>query len=80
MEAQAARIGCAMDAWPLLMWSSLALTGMVMVTLSYNASRSTSASRAGPAPSIMRDGFLLGAGLLVAALLVGFPTLISQPC
>jgi hypothetical protein len=80
MEAQAARMGCAMHAWPLLVWSSLALTGMVMVTLSYNASRSTSPSRAGPAPSIMRDGFLLGAGLLIAALLVGFPTLISQPC
>ena len=80
MEAQAARMGCAMDAWPLLVWSILALTGMMMVTVSYHASRSVRLSQAGPAPSIMRDGFLLGAGLLAAAVLVGVPTLISQPC
>ena len=79
MEGQAARKECAMDAWPLLVWSSLALAGLVMATVSYHASRSPQPTP-GPAPSMMRDGFLLGAGLLMAGMLVGVPTLLSHPC
>jgi hypothetical protein len=78
MEARAAQIGCQVDAWPLVVWSCLALAGMVMVTVAYHASRSHASAQG--ALSIMRDGFLLGAILTVAAVLVGVPTLISQPC
>ena len=80
MEARAVRMGCAVDVWPLIVWSSLALTGMVMVTVSYYASRTGRSSQADLSHSITRDGFLLGAGLLAAAMLVGVPTLISNPC
>ena len=80
MDERAAQIGCQVDAWPLVVWSCLALTGMVMATVAHHASRSRSWAEGHPAPSIMRDGFLLGAGLTVAAVLVGVPTLISQPC
>lgn len=79
MEARAAQIGCRVDAWPLMVWTSLAFAGMVMVTVSYNASRSRSEG-AHPAASVMRDGFLLGAGLLTSAVLVGLPTLVTHPC
>jgi hypothetical protein len=80
MEARAARIGCQVDAWPLVVWSCLALAGIVMVTVTYHASRSRPSAEGHPGLSIMRDGFLLGAGLAVAAVLVGVSTLISQPC
>jgi hypothetical protein len=79
IEAQAAQMGCRVDAWPLMVWSSVASAGMVMVTVSYSASRSRS-DGAHSAVSVMRDGFLLGAGLLAAAVLVGVPTLVNHPC
>jgi hypothetical protein len=80
MEARAAQVGCRVDSWPLMVWSSLAIAGMVMVTVSYHASRSQPPAGAHPAVSMMRDGFLLGAGLLAAAVLVGLPTLVTHPC
>jgi hypothetical protein len=80
MERQAVRMGCAMDVWPLIVWSSLALTGTLMATMSYYASRSGGPPQANESHLTMRDGFLLGAGLLATALLVGVPTLISHPC
>lgn len=82
MEARAEAIGCSIQALPLILWTTLGVAGSLMVTLSYNASRAGHGGRhrRHSDTMVMRDGFLLGAGLLVAALVVGLPTLVSRPC
>lgn len=82
MEARAGEMGCPVNAWPLMTWAVLALAGLIMVTMAYNAARSQRSARHArqPAKDVMRDGFLLGACLLTASVLVGVPTLLSQPC
>jgi hypothetical protein len=80
MEGKAAQTGCRVDAWPLMVWSAIAVSGLLMVTLSYHASHSRSSAESPSTFSAMRDGFLLGAGLLAAAVMVGVPTLVTHPC
>lgn len=82
MEARADEMRCSVDAWPLVLWATLGLAGLIMVTMSYHASRAQPRSRhiRHPSSTMMRDGFLLGAGLLAASLLVGVPTLLAHPC
>lgn len=82
MDARAEAIGCSAAIGPLILWATLGLAGAIMVTMTYNASRAGHGGRHARQinPTLMRDGFLLGAGLLAASVLVGLPSLLSQPC
>lgn len=82
MEGRAEAMGCSVVTAPLIMWATLALAGSIMITLAYNAARAGSTGRhaRNVDGTVMRDGFLLGAALLAASVLVGLPTLLSQPC
>ncbi len=82
VEGRAAAIGCTAATGPLILWAALGLAGSIMVTMAYNASRAGLPGRHArhSDPVVMRDGFLLGAGLLIASVLVGLPTVLTQPC
>lgn len=82
MEARAAGIGCSVDTWSLVLLATLALGGLIMITMAHTAGRTMPPSRHArhPAPAAMRDGFLLGVGLLAASVLVVLPTVLANPC
>lgn len=71
-----------MDTGSLVVLATLALGGLIMVTMAYTAGKTMPPSRHArhPAPAVMRDGFLLGAALLAASVLVVLPALLSHPC
>lgn len=79
MEARAAALGCSAALGPLLSWALLGLGGVVMATVAITAMRARVPTD-DVDPVAMREGFLLGALSVVAAVMVGLPALLAQPC
>jgi hypothetical protein len=79
VETVAESAGCGVGAGDVAMWAVLALFGLTLVVLGYQARIATAALGRDPAPTA-RAGFSIGLVLVGACLLLGLPALFSSPC